>query len=106
MKKLIIVLALVAGLVANANNTNPVKNKKKTLHTQIVKLLGTADFSFDRNLEATINFVVNTQGQIIVLSVVSKNELIDSYVKRKLNYQKVTKHSNTVKIYKIEFVPK
>lgn len=88
-----------------ANIETPVSSKevvKKEIRTKIVKLLGNADFHFDKELTTSVDLFINRKGQIVVLDVKSNNESVVNYVTRKLNYKKVVgKLSKGMKIYKM-----
>ncbi len=92
MKKLVF-LVLFVGTFAFANN--PKANESTSeLRTQIVKLLGSANFVIEDNIDTVVEFMVNKKGEVIVLTVTSENAVINDFVKRKLNYNKITTKSN------------
>ena len=97
MKKLkILVLALtIFAMNASAAVIEPVKPTTK-LRAEIVQLIGTdCPFEFDKDAcTAEVLFTINQKGEVIVISVTSKNPGADSYIKSKINYKKV---NHTVK---------
>jgi len=40
-------------------------------------------------LQAEVVFTLNDQSEIVIVSVNCENEILDGYIKRKLNYKKV-----------------
>lgn len=105
MKKL---LVLILGLtfsstVLFANNDTPIEMAKKQLRTAIVKLLGNNEFPLTTTFaKAEISMLLNSKNELVIISVKSKNPLLESYIKRKLNYKKVgVKTVRKMKIYKM-----
>lgn len=100
MKKLFVLLvAIMVSSSSLANDTKPAKNV--ALRSEIVKLLGKVDFTFNNEAKAEVNFLINKKGEIIVVSVESNNTLAEGYIKRKLNYKKVAiDHTKVGRIYK------
>ena len=95
MKKLVtLIVVTLINFSAFANNADkPVKAIKSELRTEIVKLLGKADFDYNKNISTSIEFTINSKGEIIVLTVNSNNQDVDAYVKAKLNYRVITTDS-------------
>ena len=91
MKNLkIIALLFVFAFTAVSFTTKENPDVKKQLHDQIVKILGkTTDVISTNEAKAEIIFTLNSKSEIVIISVNSENENIDSYVKSKLNYKKV-----------------
>ena len=89
LKILILALLLIA-MNVSAAVINPVTPTAK-LRAEIVELIGTdCPFEFDEDAcTAEIIFTVNLKGEIIIISVTSKNPGADSYIKSKINYKKV-----------------
>ncbi|MEN8123722.1 MAG: hypothetical protein ABFR32_01230 [Bacteroidota bacterium] len=89
LKILVIAFTLFAMNVSAAVLT-PVKPNTK-LRAEIVELIGpSCPFEFDKNeCTAEVLFTVNTNGEIIVLTVNSPNIKAEPFIKSKLNYKKV-----------------
>ncbi|WP_396635145.1 hypothetical protein [Maribacter sp. R86514] len=106
MRKLSLVV-VAAMLLATGNVlANDVKgeNPSKNLSTQISKMLTVNNFTIgDGDLTAQVRFTLNADGEIVVLSVNSQFDKMESFVKSKLNYQKV--NLTEVKEGKIYTVP-
>ena len=89
LKLLFLALALFT-INISAANLNPIKPTDE-LRIEIVELIGTNymnEMQADE-LGAEVLFTVNNNREIIILSVDSDDDLLESYLKRKLNYKKV-----------------
>ncbi|MGB3144973.1 MAG: hypothetical protein WBB24_12770 [Maribacter sp.] len=85
---LVAAMLLAAGSLKANDNTNvgPVKS----LSSQIGVLLSGNNFNVDEvGLTAQVRFTLNSDGEIVVLSVDTKEGQLESFVKNKLNYKKV-----------------
>lgn len=73
-----------------AAEKNPT-NENKTLRNEIVALLGKKiPLEISRSSVAEISFIINNHNEIVIISVNSSQEFFNSYVKRKMNYKKVS----------------
>ena len=80
-------LLATSSLMAN-DNTNV--GLVKSLSSQIGELLSGNNFDVDEvGLRAQVRFTLNSEGEIVVLSVDTKEVQLESFVKNKLNYKKV-----------------
>ncbi|MDH3322743.1 MAG: hypothetical protein OEM04_07120 [Flavobacteriaceae bacterium] len=96
MKKLLILA--IALFTLNVSATEKPVKPTDALRTEIIDLLGpNCPEDLSKN-ECTIDviFTVNSESEIIVLSVDSSNDLAESFVKNKLNYKKVNYESHEV----------
>jgi len=106
MRKLSFVVVAVMLLVTENSVANDVKkvNPDNSLSAQISALLSDNNFNEDqKDVTAQVRFTLNTEGEIVVLSVVTENDKMERFVKSKLNYQKV--NLNEVKEGKIYTIP-
>ena len=73
-----------------AKDTDPY-NTKDALRAKIVSLIGEKiPVAFTaKTIDAQVSFMINKNNEVVVVSVDSKNEILDSYIKNKLNYQKM-----------------
>ena len=93
MRKLSVLVAAVAFLVASTSfaGTNPAGEKvPTTIEAELGKFLSNPDFEFDQGELAKVSFMVNKEGEVVVLSVDSDNEQLVSFIKARLNYKKIT----------------
>ncbi|MDY8134784.1 hypothetical protein [Aquimarina sp. 2201CG5-10] len=105
MKKLTVLLfAVVLGTSQLfASNNNPTANPEQKLRNKIAALLERPEISVaNQDLQADIEFTLNTNGEIVVLTVNSEFDIVKSYVKSRLNYKKaVSETSNKSKVFRI-----
>jgi len=89
--KLLFVAFTLFAFSASAAVFNPIKPTDK-LRAEIVDIIGpNCPYEYDKNeCTAEVLFTVNTNHEIIVLSVISPNERAESYLKGKLNYKKIS----------------
>ncbi|MCK5867003.1 MAG: hypothetical protein KAG14_01260 [Mycoplasmataceae bacterium] len=90
MKKLIIVAIALFTLNLSAAES-PVK-PNELLRTDIVQLLGVdcpAELT-NKTCSIDVIFTINSKSEVIVLSVNAPNEDTEEFIKRKLNYKKVS----------------
>jgi hypothetical protein len=102
MKKLLLLLAITVSTSMFANNSRPAEEVKSEIRTEIIKLLGDVNFKIDQNVTASVEFMINNKGEVIVLTVDTDNIDVESFVKYKLNYKSVTnKYIVKGKVYKM-----
>jgi hypothetical protein len=92
MRKFSLIL-VAATLLASGNlfaNDIDKTNPQKSLATQIGELLKENTLLVENyDLTAKILFTVNSEAEIVVISVDTKDSDLESFVKSKLNYKKV-----------------
>ncbi|WP_139957020.1 hypothetical protein [Flavicella sediminum] len=91
MKKITIVfLAVFLGTVAAFATTPKKMSPNEKLRTEIEKILEHATFPTEEEIAtARVEFVVNDQGEIVVLRVESSNNALKDFIKKELNYKLV-----------------
>ena len=95
MKKLNLFILAFSLLALNIYATeNPIKPTDK-MRADIIEYIGTTcPYDYDKNeCTAEVLFTVNSNDEIIILSVISPNAKAEPYLKSKLNYKKVTNES-------------
>lgn len=60
---------------------------------EIASLLENPSFNFEGNMEAVVSFIINEEGELVVLCVKTENNEFESFVKDRLNYHKLSKNS-------------
>ncbi len=81
---------LFFAIQVSAANGAPLKPDAQ-LRAQLVELIGT-EYPAELNaatVTAEVIFTVNSQGEVIILSIHSSNPLADNFIKRKINYKKI-----------------
>jgi len=93
MKKLNVLLLAVAFTVSSvlSASTTPTKADRPStpLSEQISDLLKDPIFEIEDEVMAEVTFMVNDQQEIVVLTVGTENTAVESFIKNRLNYQKV-----------------
>ncbi len=105
MKKLTILLVafLLGSTQIFAFNDNPT-NAAQQLRNQIAVLLESPEILVENDaLNAEIEFTLNSEGEIVVLSVDTKENIVKNYVKSRLNYKKIDSKISNInsKIFRI-----
>lgn len=86
---LVVALAFLVGSTATAA-TEPTESNPVTISQEIGKFLANPDFDFGDEETAKVSFMINKDNEVVVLSVDSENESLVSYIKGRLNYQKIS----------------
>ena len=92
MRKISLVLVAAMLLFTGSILANDVKDgdPAKSLSAQISEILYNNDFTEEGvDLTAQVRFTLNKQGEIVVMSVDTKNDKLETFVKSRLNYKKV-----------------
>ena len=97
-------LVVVASLLLTtgsifANDKNP-ENSGQELSNQIQKMLIDNRFDVANDLTANVRFTINSDGEIVVLSVTTADKVLEGFVKGRLNYKKV-KNATEGKVYTV-----
>ena len=89
LKTVSVALALFATMSAFATKGKKA-TEEKNLTGQIYELLKEHKFKLDsEELTAEVRFIVNEEGELVVLSVKTDHDIVEGYVKNRLNYKKV-----------------
>ena len=103
MKKLNVLLLAIAFImttIVNAN-TDP-KSTPDDLVKEIQELLKQPYFEVDKQEEAYVIFTLNKNKEFVVLFVDAENEIVENFIKFRLNYKKVKSELKTgQKLYKV-----
>ena len=89
IKSVTLALFLLVGTIASANNSVEKKGDSPTIYKEISELLQNPNFSVDENSTAIVKLFVNSEGELIVISVKTENETLEKFVKSSLNYHKL-----------------
>ncbi|QLE02073.1 hypothetical protein HX109_11090 [Galbibacter sp. BG1] len=92
--KLFLTVALMAVATTVLANENDPKPTNKAVSEQLSTILGTPAFKVtDKDLLARVHFMVNKDHELIVISVKAENEMVEDYIKSRMNYKKIEKNS-------------
>lgn len=98
MKKLVLLLVVVIMNVTfvSAKEINPVDDYPKAVK-EICKLLGPLSINeeFDTAVRIQFTAIVNSDNELIVLQVGTKNETFKNHLKNQLNYRKIVSGTMT-----------
>ncbi len=102
LKMLVLVVAITFSSVLTAS-TNPNEKAGPATITETVKdLLKNPMFELNKEVNAMVEIFINQNDEIVVLSVATDNKTVESYIKSRLNYQKLTKEAiGSTKSFKI-----
>ena len=93
IKSIVLVFAIAFSSVLSAS-TNPVteaptSSDEKVITQEVSKLLQDPSFDVDHDMKAQVTITINKDNEIVVLSVDTKDESIESYIKARLNYNQL-----------------
>ncbi|WP_299439785.1 hypothetical protein [uncultured Aquimarina sp.] len=93
-------LAAVFAICSIASaSTKPTKSETN-FTKEIKELLKKPSFEVENEIEASVTFTLNNEGEIVVLSVDSDSDRIKGFIKDRLNYKKIeTKLDADIKFY-------
>ena len=103
---------LLVGLCSSFTFADNVVKPKGNFKDQIIDLISNpSDNLFQENEEemATIEFMVNEENEVVLLSVGSENDNVRQYVETRMNYKKLDKayfDKNAVYELKVNFINK
>jgi hypothetical protein len=100
MKKLMLtaIAIVIATTTLFAANVNP-EDTNKNIRSQIVALMEAPHFSINDDLTVTIRFTFNSQGEIIVLDIDSKDKDVLNYIRKNLNHKFINNPGEKDKLY-------
>lgn len=85
MKKLFVLMFVtLMSTSVFSTNENPTKEQ---IRTRIVELLANPNFTLDKEVKTTVEFLINKNGEIVILNVNCDTEQVCHYVKSRLNYK-------------------
>ncbi|WP_025742967.1 hypothetical protein [Aquimarina pacifica] len=94
LSKVIVVIFFVTTSVHAGSST--LEMSEPELLKEIKQLLDKPSFAIDADIEADVTFVFNSKDEIVVLSVDSKSQYAEGFIKSRLNYQKLNSKFNSV----------
>lgn len=103
MKKvnvMLVAVALFIGTLTSYATVDPVVTTSETTK-EIGKLLMDPGFEVNSEIEAMVTFIINKEGQIVVLSVDCETKTVCKYIKSRLNYNKLGSDLEKGKEYKV-----
>jgi hypothetical protein len=109
MKKLSVILVafvLLLGTNVTAADVGLDKEKKLTISQEIGDLLADANMELDFDVNANVTFMINEEGEIVVLTVDTSDVSIERFIKSRLNYKKLQHKLVEGEEYKVPIIMK
>ena len=101
IKSITLALALLVGTTLFATNPNVDKVKNEKATQEIAQLLDAPDFDFESGTAASVTFMVNSEGELVILSVTTENRQIEDYIKDSLDHKKLENTLDIGKTYEL-----
>lgn len=104
LKTIITIIAIsLATTFSTAASEKDSSKITKNLRTEIISMLGSKiDVELKNTTTAEISFMINNKNEVVIVSVDSKVEEFNSFVKNKLNYKKIdVKGAKKGEIYRV-----
>ena len=101
IKSTIIALVLLVGTTLFAANPIADKVNKEEATQEIAQLLDNPDFEFENGTVATVILMVNSDGELVIISVSTEDRQIESYIKSRLDHRKLKNTLDTGKTYEL-----
>lgn len=100
IKALLLVVAIAFSSALYASD-KPTKDTSSSISEEIGQLLKNPNFTVEEDILANVKVFFNEDNEIVVLTVNSESEYIDSYIKSRLNYKKMSNGVNNKNRYYI-----
>ena len=105
MKKLSVILVAFALLIGTSISTAAVVTEKEgdkiSISQEIGKLLQNLDVELQEDLVSNVLFTINSEHEIVVLTVDTDMREIELFIKSRLNYEKLENNLTPGKEYKV-----
>ena len=96
-KTMVLAVAIICGTALNANTTEPTEPSSKTtsaavkraMNVELANLLAEPNFNVEQTTSVKVSFTVNSDNEVVVLNVDSKDASIEKYIQGRLNYKKL-----------------
>jgi len=105
LKSVVLALVLLAGTTLSAaTEPTDAKTNKEQAIVEIAQLLKNPRFELEEDTRASVILMVNSKDELVVLSVDTENDQVESYVKSRLNYKKLVHTLEKGKEYRLPVV--
>jgi hypothetical protein len=103
MKKVNVILVALTLMLGTLFTTaaNPETTSKTPFSAEIENLLEDNDLFLGEDVFATITFVVNTEGELVLLDVDTENKSVEQLINDRLNYYKIKAKMQKGREYKV-----
>lgn len=93
MKNVSVILVAFALLFGTSISTAAVVTEKEgdkvSISQEIASLLQNLEIELEEDLRSNVTFMINSEHEIVVLTVDSENEVVEQFIKSRLNYEKL-----------------
>lgn len=89
LKTFALLFCCVVTLSTFAVNPNNLSPNGEEIQKEIAKLLDHPSLILEEGQSAQVHFLINQNGEIVVIDVDTQNDLVEAYIKNRLNYQKL-----------------
>lgn len=98
-KSIVLAAVLLVGTTVSAHVD--IKKKPANVTEEIGQLLENPSFDVPQDIQATTTLMINDDGEVVVLSVDTDNEVVERFVKSRLNYKKLINKLECGKEYNV-----
>lgn len=91
LKMLVLVVAITFSSVLSASTNPNEKAEPASISKTVGELLRNPGFQLNENVNAMVKIFINQNNEIVVLSVATDNKAVESFIKSRLNYKKLSK---------------
>jgi hypothetical protein len=86
LKVLIVAIALFSGTLISTASVD--SESSPDFSSEIVKMLEFPP-DFKGEIKTSVHFLVNSEGEIVILTVDTKNNKVEEFIKKRMNYKKL-----------------
>ncbi|NNC44899.1 MAG: hypothetical protein HKN99_03365 [Winogradskyella sp.] len=95
IKSLVLVAIFAISGVVNANTNLAKSIEPETVTEAIAELLKNPSFNVEQDVNATVLFTINKKNEMVVISVESTHKDVETFIKARLNYKKLSLSATT-----------
>jgi hypothetical protein len=104
IKSITLALVLLIGTTLAAANPIADKVNKEEVCQEIGQLLKGPLFELDEDTYASVILIVNSENELVVLSVDTEDEQVERFIKNRLNYKKLKNSLEIGKEYRLPVI--
>ena len=104
IKLMIIAMVLLVGTTLTAANPFVASVIGDDAKQEITELLDNAYFEYEDGTTASVTFMINNDGELVILDVSSENNRVEDYVKSRLDHKKLENSLDQGKTYKLSVI--
>ena len=101
IKSIMLAVVLLVATTLSASNGLIDKKKPTSVTEEIGYLLENPSFEIKKEINTTAVIMFNEEGEVVVLSVDTDNQMVERFVKSRLNYKRLYNKLEEGKKYKV-----